>query len=166
MSQRSVLACGLAVLALAGCATATPMGTDAIDSHYVTGGGTWSSGGGITAVVRVKERDGAALVCGAYAMDRQSTMSVELNRWVIEAAAVDLAGDRLVQNLSFMRQLPYSGNIAGQQANCVASGKPWKAAYADAPPSLRFARMAFLDDPTDDMNPVIFRPGPRDAILR
>ncbi len=130
-------------LALAGCVTVTSVGTDQIDSRYSIGGGQWSSGGGITIAARAFEQNGITVICGAWTMDRQSVMMIEYNYDVLEAASVYLDGDRAVQNLSFMRQVQYSDNIAGEQANCVATGHPWKADYAAARARVRIPRMSF-----------------------
>ncbi len=154
-----------AVLALVGCTTATPIGTDTIDPRYSVGGGEWSSGGGITIAARAFERNGVTVICGAWTMDRQSVVTSELNDAVLEAGSVFLDGDRAVQNLSFMRPVPYSDNIAGEQANCVATGRPWKADYVSAPARVRIPRMAFALGGRR-ANRVIFRETQRAEIIR
>ncbi|MEE8455254.1 MAG: hypothetical protein V3R90_10975 [Limibaculum sp.] len=153
-------------LALAGCTTATPVGTDPIDSRYSVGGGEWNSGGGITIVARAFERNGVAVICGAWTMDRQSGMTSELNNDVLEAGSVFLDGDRAVQNLSFMRRVPYSDNIAGEQANCVATGLSWKADYTTVPARVRLPRMVFEGLDAEMAEFVKFRETRRAAIIR
>ena len=130
-------------IALVGCATATPVGTDQIDLRYSVGGGKWNTGGGITIVARAFERNGVTVICGAWTMDRQSVLTSKLNEQVMQAGSVYLGGDRAVQNLSFMRLVPYSNNIAGEQANCVAASLPWKADYVAVPTRVRLPRRAF-----------------------
>ncbi len=104
-------------------------------------------------------------ICGAWTMDRQSVVTSDLNENVLEAGSVFLDGDRAVQNLSFMRLVPYSDNIADEQANCVATGRPWKANYATAPARVRMPRMVFpLDEETGDF--VVFRETHRAEIIR
>ena len=166
MSGRMFLAWSAVALALAGCTTATPVGTDPIDSRYSVGGGEWNSGGGITIVARAFERNGVAVICGAWTMDRQSGMTSELNNDVLAAGSVFLDGDRAVQNLSFMRRVPYSDNIAGEQANCVATGLSWKADYTTSPARVRLPRMVFegLDREMGEF--VKFRETRRAAIIR
>ena len=165
MSGRMFIARSAVALALAGCTTATPVGTDPIDSRYSVGGGEWDSGGGITIAARAFERNGVTVICGAWTMDRQSVLTSELNDNVMEAGSVFLDGDRAVQNLSFMRMVPYSDNIAGEQANCVATGLPWKANYAAAPARVRIPRMAFALDWVP-ANVVVFRETRRAEIIR
>ncbi len=165
MSARTLLVRCAAGLALAGCATVTPVGTDPIDLRYSVGGGQWNSGRGITVVARAFERNGVAVICGAWTIDSQSGLTRDYNDDVLEAGSVFLDGDRAVQNLSFMRRVPYSDNIAGEQANCVATGLPWKADYDAAPARIRMPRMAFVLD-ADPMHVVKFRETQRAAIIR
>ena len=166
MSGRMFLAWSAVALALAGCTTATPVGTDPIDSRYSVGGGEWNSGGGITIVARAFERNGVAVICGAWTMDRQSGMTSELNNDVLAAGSVFLDGDRAVQNLSFMRRVPYSDNIAGEQANCVATGLSWKADYTTSPARVRLPRMVFEGLDAEMGEFVKFRETRRAAIIR
>ncbi len=165
MLVRTFLAACAAGVVLVGCATATSVGTDPIDPRYSLGGGQWDSGGGITIVARAFERNGVTVVCGAWTMDRQSVVSSDFNGNVMEAGSVFLDGDRAVQNLSFMRQLPYSDNIAGKQANCVASSLAWKADYATAPARIRMPRMTFVLG-RKSANRVLFRETQRAEIIR
>ncbi len=165
ISARTFLVLCAAGLALVGCATVTSVGTDPIDSRYSVGGGEWSSGGGITIAARAFERNGVTVICGAWTMDRQSVMTSELNDAVLEAGSVFLDGDRAVQNLSFMRLVRYSDNIAGEQANCVAVGLPWKADYDAAPARVRIPRMAFAQGDLPE-NFLVFRETPRAEIIR
>ena len=67
------LICGALVLGLVagGCTQHPSVGTDTVGPGYVTGGGEWNSGGGVTVVVRIFERGGATVVCGAWTTDRQ-----------------------------------------------------------------------------------------------
>jgi hypothetical protein len=99
-------------------------------------------------------------------MDRQSGMTRELNNDVLEAGSVFLGGDRAVQNLSFMRLVPYSDNIAGEQANCVATGLPWKADYTVVPARVRLPRMVFEGLSAEMGELVKFRETRRTAIIR
>jgi len=166
MSGRMFLAWSAVALALAGCTTATPVGTDPIDSRYSVGGGQWSSGRGITVVARAFELNGVTVICGAWAMDSQGGLTRDYNDDVLEAGSVFLDGDRAVQNLSFMRRVPYSDNIAGEQANCVATGLSWKADYTTSPARVRLPRMVFEGLDAEMGEFVKFRETRRAAIIR
>ena len=137
-------------LVVGGCTRYASVGTDTVGPGYVTGGGEWNTGGGVTAVVRVVERDGATVVCGAWTTDRQSALTINLNDDAIETGSVYVGNTRLVQNLDFMARVPYSDNISGAQARCVASSVPWRAEFAENGPRLRFPRLAYPDDGADE----------------
>ncbi len=164
----AVLGIGLAVVA---CTRYADVGTDSIGPDYATGGGEWNSGGGITVVARAFERGGATVVCGAWATDRQSVLSLHMNRDVMQTASVYIGRTRIVQNLAFMARVPYSDNISGAQANCVASSVPWRAEFAEKGPRLRFPRVAYPPDGGDEESggggdALIFRETPRPEIIR
>ncbi len=157
--------------ALAACATARIVGGETVGPGYVTGGGEWSSGGGITAVVAVREKAGRAVVCGAWTTDRQSALSLFHNEDAMAAASVFLAHRRLVQNLSFMARYPETDKLTGVTARCVESTAPWRPEFAGARPELRFPRLVFFEGGGGDFPPggsggtVVFRQTPRpDAV--
>lgn len=162
---------GLLALGLiaAGCTAQAPLGTDRVTPGYATGGGEWNTGGGITAVARVFQRDGATVVCGAWATDRQSVLTILLNGDVMEAASVFIDGTQVVLNLGFMQRVADADSITGAQANCVASTVPWRPGFAAAEPVLRFPGMAFPDDDDGGIGSggtVIFRQTARPSIMR
>ncbi|MFQ5567875.1 MAG: hypothetical protein ACE5EU_16105, partial [Paracoccaceae bacterium] len=137
---------------------------------YVIGGGEWNSGGGITAVARAFERGGATVVCGAWATDRQSVLSLHMNGDVMQTGSVYIGRKRIVQNLDFMARVPYADNISGAQANCVASSVPWRADFAAEGPRLRFPRVAYPPDGGDEDSagggsPLVFRERARPDIV-
>lgn len=161
----------LPLLALAACAPYAPAGFDTVGPGYAVGGGEWNTGGGITAVARVLQRDGAMVVCGAWTTDRQSVLSVPYNRDVMQVGSVYLAGERLVQNLDFMAYVPEADSLAGVRANCVASGEAWRPEFAQAEPRLRFPRFAVPQDGGDEESggsgdTTTFRETPRPEISR
>ncbi len=164
---RSALALGLLVAA---CTPYVSVGTDTVAPGYVTGGGEWNSGGGITVVARAFERGGATVVCGVWTTDRQSVLTIHLNEDVMEAASVFIGNKRVVHGLRFMARVPYSGNISGAQANCVASSVPWRAEFAEKGPRLRFPRIAYPPDGGDEEtggggDSLTFRQTPRPSIV-
>ncbi len=161
---------GIALVVVA-CTRYADVGTDPVGPGYATGGGEWNSGGGITVVVRAFERDDATVVCGAWATDRQSVLSANMNYGVMETGSVYIGRTRIVQNLVFMARVPYSDNISGAQANCVASSVPWRAEFAEKEPRLRFPRVAYPPDGGDVKSagggsPLIFRETTRPEIIR
>ena len=162
MSRHSLIP---ALALLAACATYGPGGGDTVGPGYGVGGGEWNSGGGITAAAGVRERDGRTAVCGAWAAGSQAAITYGWNDDVMAAAAVSVAGERLVQNLSFMTEARGPQALPGAQANCVTSSVTWRAEFADARPRLHFPRMVFVDDP-EAGNQYVFREMLRPDILR
>ncbi len=169
---RALIAGALVLGLVAGGCTRQPgVGTDTVGPGYVTGGGEWNSGGGITAVARAFERGGATVVCGAWATDRQSVLSLNMNSDVMETGSVYIGRKRIVQNLAFMARVPYADNISGAQANCVASSVPWRAEFAEEGARLRFPRVAYPPDGGDEDgsgggDALVFRETPRLEIIR
>ncbi len=158
-------------LVAGGCTRPSGVGTDTVGPGYVTGGGEWNSGGGITVVARAFERGGATVVCGAWTTDRQSVLSINQNDDAMETGSVYAGNTRLVMNLAFMARVPYADNISGAQANCVASTVPWRAEFAEKGPRLRFPRLVFPGGGGDEKSggggsPLIFRETARPDIVR
>jgi hypothetical protein len=161
---------GIALTVVA-CTRYADIGTDTIGPGYATGGGEWDSGGGITIVVRAFERGDATVVCGAWATDQQSALSANMNFDVMEVGSIYIGRHRIVQNLVFMARVPYSDNISGGQANCVASTVPWRAEFAENGPRLRIPRMAYPQDGGDEDSggggdSLVFRETARPEIVR
>jgi hypothetical protein len=158
-------------LSVSGCERYATVDAENVGTEYVTGGGEWNTGGGVTVVARVFERNGATVVCGAWTTDRQSVLTINLNYNVMEIGSVYLGRTRVVQNLGFMARVPYSDNITGAQANCVASSRPWRPEFAETEPRLRFPRVAYLADGGDKLaagggGSVVFRETARPQIIR
>ena len=170
--NRALIAGALVLgLVAGGCTRQTSVGTDTVGPGYVTGGGEWNSGGGITVVARAFERGGATVVCGAWTTDRQSVLSINQNDDAMETGSVYAGNTRLVMNLAFMARVPYADNISGAQANCVASTVPWRAEFAEKGPRLRFPRLVFSGGGGDEKSggggsPLIFRETARPDIVR
>ncbi len=158
-------------LVAGGCTRQPSVGTDTVGPGYVTGGGKWNSGGGVTVVVRIFERGGVTVVCGAWTTDQQSVLSINRNTDVIETGSIYAGNTRLVMNLGFMARVPYADNITGAQAECVASTVPWRPIFAEKGPRVRFPRMAFPGGGGDEESggggsPLIFRQTVRPDIVR
>ena len=169
--HRALIAGALVLgLVAGGCARYVGVGTDRVGPGYVTGGGEWNGGGGITVVVRIFERGGATVVCGAWTTDIQPVMDMGVNDEVIETGSIYAGGTRLVMNLNFMARVPYADNITGEQAECVASPVPWRAEFADTGPRVRIPRVVFPGNGGDEDgggggSPTIFRQTSRPDIV-
>lgn len=155
----------LAFVLVAACARYESAGFDTVGPGYVVGGGEWNTGGGITAVARVLERDGRVVVCGAWASDRQSAQTLTLNYGAMEAASVYAGGRRLVQDLGFMTEVPGVADLAGASARCVTSPVPWRTEFGTGGLRLRFPRLVYIED-QEVGNQIVFREAVRPNVLR
>ena len=150
------------------CARYDPVDSTTVGPDYVTGGGKWNTGGGITTAVDIHEGDGATIVCGAWTTDPQSVLTYNRNEEVMEVASVYAGGTRLVQNLSFMARVPYSQNISGERANCVRSSVPWRPEFSETGPHVRIPRFVdteVADEPGEGGSMVVFRETARPDIV-
>jgi hypothetical protein len=150
-------------LTLSACAQHASVGPDSLGPGYVTGGGDWTSGGGISVAVRATERNGATVICGAWTTDQQSALSIYLNDDVMEAGAISLGGHTAVRNLGFMQRHAWGTDLTGASANCIASRLAWNASFASAAPQVHLPRMTFVIN-QDNVDTVTFRPGPRPSL--
>lgn len=155
----------LPLLALAACTQYAGVDPGRLGPGYVTGGGAWDSGGGISIAARAEPRGGATVICGAWTTDRQSVLSANLNENVVSAGEIRLGGRVAVHDLSFMPRLRYRPDLTGAPAACVVTRLPWQEAYAAEGPEIVLPPMRFVID-TDSVNTVSFRAGPRDSIVR
>jgi len=151
-------------LAASACTQHAEVDSDRLGPGYVTGGGEWSSGGGITVAVRALERDGVTVICGAWTTDQQSALSANLNESVMDAGSIDLGGKQVVQNLGFMPRHPYGRDLTGASSRCVASKLSWQPEFAAAEPVIRLPRISFSLSRLKRKS-VTFRPSARPAIL-
>ena len=130
MRVRTLLLC-MALAAIAGaCAKAAPIPTEAVTEDYVLGSGKWDTGGGITIVAKAFEQNGETVVCGAWATDQQSIITVALNDAIMGAASVYSGETRLVQNLKFMAKAASPTALIRSYATCVTSRRAWQDSFA------------------------------------
>lgn len=151
-------------LALAACARYAMVGPDTVGPGYVSGGGGWSTGGGITVAARAMERNGVTVLCGAWATDRQSALSAALNEDVIDAGGLMLGGQKAIRGLGFMPRARDLDHLAGAPAACAASSLPWRPEYGAEGPEIRLPTMDFM---VSRDKPIFarFSPGPRPALF-
>jgi hypothetical protein len=139
-----------------------PLATEAIGPAYHAGGGQWSDGGGVIFLTRTFEQDGRVAFCGAWTAHSNSARTLFLNDYVAEVAVLRLAGDRIQHGLSLLPEARYRPDMTGATARCYLTEQPWRAAYADAEPEIRIARLQFDegDDGFDGGDKVVFRQAP------
>ncbi|MEO3415463.1 hypothetical protein AAFO92_12475 [Roseovarius sp. CAU 1744] len=136
MSARSACLTGV-VLALAACALPRTDVVARLGENPVVSGGTYTSGGGLTVAVDLREFDGKMLVCGVWALSRQQSALTKLaEHQVLGSGSVHLGRERLLSNLLYMRRVDPAPSYGGQEANCAATGRAWRAGYAALRPEI------------------------------
>ncbi len=138
----------LVAIALAGAACVrlpVPLATEAVGPAYHAGGGQWDDGAAVVILLRTFEREGHVAFCGARTVHSTTTRTLFLNDYVANVAVMRLAGDRIHQGLGMLPEARYRPDMTGATARCYLTERPWRAAYADAAPEIRIARLQFSE---------------------
>ncbi|MGF1502434.1 MAG: hypothetical protein ACFBSD_11515 [Paracoccaceae bacterium] len=118
-----------------------PLGPDA-----VTGGGLFNTGGGLVVAAEAREIAGKTGVCGAWARSPQSVNSTIYNDDVLATGSIYLGGDRLVQGLDYLPEVPLGPGFAGVEARCVVTARPWTSGDRSSPVEIRLPRQVLETD--------------------
>ncbi|MEM7176760.1 MAG: hypothetical protein AAGD47_06710 [Pseudomonadota bacterium] len=157
MTRVAALLPALACAACLGIAEVADQST--VDPSYVSGGGFWNEGSTISVVAKAEPRGDRLAICGAWAINTSSALTVGYNHDVIGAAVIQLDGSNIINNLRFMNLVPYSQNIAGQTSNCTITDIAWEPDMNDRI-EIRIPRQGFeRQDPTGQPL-LVFRQGP------
>ena len=151
---------GFATLALAACTTVQPAGKTTLGGNPVLGGGSFSSGGGLTVAADLRESAGRVAVCGVWAQsERQSVLTKFKAGRVIATGSVAVNGETLVRGLDFMPEVAPMDDYAGAQASCVVTERAWVDSLRQAQVDINIARQVVERDvsPTGVME-VVFKP--------
>ncbi|RKF14722.1 hypothetical protein D6850_07510 [Roseovarius spongiae] len=112
---------------VAACTVTQPAGTHVLSEAPVTGGGTFSSPGGISVALDIVNIGGKTGVCGVWAeSESQSVMTRGRARDVVATGAVVLDGEAVANGLTFLRKVAPAPDYAGQTGNCVVSERDWR----------------------------------------
>ena len=132
----------LSGVVLAACSVAPEQQVVArLGAAPVLSGGSYSTGGGITVAVDVRERQGKTMVCGVWAQsDQQSILTKHKAKGVLDTGAVGLGGETLVRGLRFMQEVPPMADYGGQEAGCAALARPWQPGDAARRVDIRLPR--------------------------
>lgn len=137
---------------LASCTTtaAGQKATGRLSDAPVVSGGKYTSGGGISVAVDVRNSNGSTLVCGVWAESRaQSALTVGKASRVVSKGSIFFGDERLVQNFLFMNKVDPSASYAGKEAGCLLLDRPWTAADEQRTPLIRFPRQQVYKDGGD-----------------
>jgi len=123
------------------CSTVPTSYVARFQSTPTLGGGSFTSGGGLTVAVEVQERDGNTALCGIWAESRwQSALTNNKSREMLPAGSVYLGAQRLVQNLLFLNKVAPMADYSGQKVNCILTDRPWQAGDEAQKPIIRIPR--------------------------
>lgn len=116
-----------AALALGACSPNMPAGTATLGADPVLGGGTFTSPGGITVAVELRNIAGKTGVCGVWAESvNQSVMTRGSGRKILDSGGVTLGDEGVAQGLTFLAKVAPATSYAGAEANCVTTDRPWQ----------------------------------------
>lgn len=112
--------------ALAGCAIG-PDGVAPLGPDHVISGGSYSTGGGLTVAMDLREYQGQTLVCGVWAQsDRQFAKTRDKARNVMGSGSVAVGGRTILRGLGFMNEVSPMADYTGQEAGCRLIDRPWQ----------------------------------------
>ena len=130
----------IAMSAIAG-APVQAASTVKLGPNPVLSGGEYSTGGGITVAVELREIGGQAHICGVWAESERLTAYVRRKgRDVLARGKVELNGRTLTHDLGFLRQVPAAESYAGAPAGCMGLGRAWQTGDAGRKPRVRIPR--------------------------
>lgn len=139
------------VALLAACTTVTPTGGAPLGPGAVVSGGTYSSGGGITVAVDLREDRGRTAVCGVWAESRQqSVLTKHVEADLLGTGSIAADGTTLVRGLNFLARVDPAPDYTGLPANCVRSERPWRAGDQDLNPIVHIPRQVVLTEGGDE----------------
>ena len=131
--RRALPALLLSVSAFAGHAGQTGDAI-ALGPDPVISGGDYSTGGGITVALELREIGGRTGICGAWAQSERLTAYVRgKGREVLSKGKVLLGGSVLHHDLRFLRRVAPAESYAGAPANCIRTARPWAGAAGRMP---------------------------------
>lgn len=134
----AVLAVLLAGLAGAATASDTPF---RLGPDPVLGGGEYSTGGGITVAVDLREMQGRTGLCGAWAESERLTAYLRgSGREILAKGSIALGGEVLTYNFNFLRKIAPRESYAGAPAGCVRLKRAWQPGDASKPLDIRIPR--------------------------
>lgn len=122
---RPLLAILALLLGLTAAQAASPV---KLGPHPVLGGGEYSTGGGVTVAVELRNLGGKTGLCGVWAESARLTAYVRHKGGkVLAKGSIALAGQVLTYDLGFLNQVAPAPSYAGAPAGCVRLDRPWRA---------------------------------------
>lgn len=108
----------------------------------VLGGGSYSTGGGITVAVETREAQGRLAICGTWAeSERLTAYLIGQSRRILASGSLAVDGRQVHHGLLFLNQVEPAESYAGAEAACVVTTLPWR---ADAAPEVWIPRQTVV----------------------
>ncbi len=123
----------VSAVALAACTTANdPSIVSRLGDTPFLSGGTYTTGGGITLAVDIRENNGRTLLCGVWAQSSsQSILTKAHSRDVVARGTAKVEDTVLARDLAFLREVAPAADYGGSDANCILTDRPWQAGDED-----------------------------------
>lgn len=159
------IALAAASMTLVACTVMQPAGSVILGENLTLGGGTYTSPGGLTLAVEMREIQGKTGVCGVWAeSEKQSVMTRLVAPQVLASAGVAMGGEAVAHGLGFLAKVAPARSYAGQRGNCAVTDRPWSAADAGKPVQIVIPRQIVVNDLDSDGTGdggilIWFRPG-------
>ncbi len=110
-------------------------------------GGEYSTGGGITVAMEMRQIGGQAHVCGVWAQSERLTAYVRgKGREVLARGKVEMNGRTLTHDLGFLRNVAPAESYGGATAGCTGLGRAWQPGDAGGQPKARIPRLQVVFD--------------------
>ena len=129
-------------LLLGACTTTTSLPGSTVDKTYPLDGFQWESGAATYVFYKVFKSGNHVGVCGAWGA-KHAVRSTVHNDQVMGAGIIRVAGQRILQDVSFMAYHGAPENVSGNAANCRQSSVEWRSEFDNAQTELVFPRMVF-----------------------
>ena len=159
MAYRKAIS-AICLIALAGCVPLAPDTVARLGASPAWGGGSYTSGGGITVAADLRNQQGRTMVCGVWAQSRQqSILTKHVERKVLGTAAVSLGDETLARGLVFMPEVSPRADYAGAEAGCVITERPWRAGDETRQLAIRIPQQVVADESDENGTMIIeFKP--------
>lgn len=130
------------VLALILCLTAAQAAAPIkLGPDPVLGGGEYSTGGGVTVAVELRNMAGKTGLCGVWAESERLTAYVRHKGGkVLAKGSIALGGEVLTHDLGFLNRVAPAASYAGAPAGCVRLDRPWQPGDANRRLEVRLPR--------------------------
>ena len=139
----------VAALLTASCSAnyAPTVATAPIDAEFTRGGAFWDTGALIDFAVAARpvasEGSKTLAICGAWTVHHETALTIGLTETAVATGVVQINGQNVLRRPDRFPRLANDAQLAGANAACLDSGRPWEQAFADTQPVLRFVRQRY-----------------------